>query len=517
MMFFVKNKAEEGYSFSAVANWVHENVRSNQATFLTKQDVANVAQKWRQANKHLELRTAIEEPTQEDIEKKRCVDLINSTTEAGLMRALASVCESIPEALKVALPVLEALQKEKNNQVGATPDVIQQGSDLRPPSPGFPTRRPPTPPPTPLTRPAPVPSTAPRLAPQPQAQTPNGINSVGLRWRDPEVGKPSPLPPPQRPPPRRAGGAPGAPTMPPPPPPSRQPVESQPYRPPDRSGPGKGSQGPYFPPTLPSSSSSPPTTPHGLPISGPVNYQVPDLPLPSLLGPSTPYQPPRGNERNNRRLGPNRTPGNAHGNMYQPRDSNGMWPSWLKPLDAEQSNKQEGREKEKEPVIDPTLLIEDQLQNELGANRVSNQANTPDQKVPLASKLPDRAESRVRTSLEAELLADQHASRVSRPVGLQPMDPDEQRAWAQRHLSKLGRGNGARTSSSTPSTEQTQPGAAATDSEAAGSPGSGVQMAGKPDVPDRPQSGRPTSPPPSNAVSAAETLAELAKEGLERG
>ncbi|KAH9828871.1 5-amino-6-(5-phosphoribosylamino)uracil reductase [Teratosphaeria destructans] len=92
IMYFAQNKVEEGYSFSAVTNWLHQKYGevTSQAQFITKQDVANVAQKWRQHNRNIVLKTVVEEPTAEENEQKRCQDLINSTTPEGLMKALAA-------------------------------------------------------------------------------------------------------------------------------------------------------------------------------------------------------------------------------------------------------------------------------------------------------------------------------------------------------------------------------------------------------------------------------------------
>ncbi|KAF2772953.1 hypothetical protein EJ03DRAFT_324011 [Teratosphaeria nubilosa] len=146
IMYFAQNKVEEGYSFSAVANWLHEKYGevTSQAQFITKQDVANVAQKWRQYNRDIVLKTVVEEPTAEENEQKRCQDLINSTTPQGLMKALAAICQSIPSAIPIALPVLEAMQQKRTDDAGEVVDVgsmqsgIKEGVDIVAPPPGIP-------------------------------------------------------------------------------------------------------------------------------------------------------------------------------------------------------------------------------------------------------------------------------------------------------------------------------------------------------------------------------------------
>ncbi|TKA72379.1 hypothetical protein B0A55_06539 [Friedmanniomyces simplex] len=95
LMYFVKNKAEEGYSYSAVTHWLHDKYGAvtRQAQFLGKQEVANVSQRWRKANRHIELRLVVQEPTAEEVERKKCLDLIHSASSEGLTRALVAVCK----------------------------------------------------------------------------------------------------------------------------------------------------------------------------------------------------------------------------------------------------------------------------------------------------------------------------------------------------------------------------------------------------------------------------------------
>ncbi|TKA65902.1 hypothetical protein B0A55_10871 [Friedmanniomyces simplex] len=95
LMYFVKNKAEEGYSYSAVTHWLHDKYGSvtRQAQFVGKQEVANVSQRWRKANRHIELRLVVEEPTAEEVERKKCLDLVHSASNEGLTRALVAVCK----------------------------------------------------------------------------------------------------------------------------------------------------------------------------------------------------------------------------------------------------------------------------------------------------------------------------------------------------------------------------------------------------------------------------------------
>ncbi|KAK4540144.1 hypothetical protein LTR36_009730 [Oleoguttula mirabilis] len=151
MMYFVKKKAEEGYAFSVVANWLHDKYDgvTKQAQYMTKQEVANVAQAWRRANKGLVLKNSIEEPTPEEAQKLRCLDLLHTAKSEGLLRALAVVCERLPEAIAIAMPVLEALQEENTNVV-EEPVTIAEGDDIVPLYLGFPKiRRAPAPPPAP--------------------------------------------------------------------------------------------------------------------------------------------------------------------------------------------------------------------------------------------------------------------------------------------------------------------------------------------------------------------------------
>lgn len=138
MMFLAKSKAEKGYSFSAVANWLHNKYDdlTSQAKFMTKHEVSNVAQKWRQAHRDVEMRTTVKDETPEEVEERRRLDLINSTTEEGLMIALAAVFEAIPAAITIATPVLEALQV-KNSHVHVPPTVIKEGKNIQAPFPGL--------------------------------------------------------------------------------------------------------------------------------------------------------------------------------------------------------------------------------------------------------------------------------------------------------------------------------------------------------------------------------------------
>jgi len=137
ILYFVKEKAEEGNSFAAVANWLHDRYDdvTKQAHFMTKQEVSNVAQAWRRANKDLELKTVVEDPTPEEGRKTTCLDFVNTAKPEGLIRALAAVCERLPEAIDIAMPVLKALQERGAD---AVTEKIVEGADIMPPSPGFP-------------------------------------------------------------------------------------------------------------------------------------------------------------------------------------------------------------------------------------------------------------------------------------------------------------------------------------------------------------------------------------------
>ncbi|KAK3640328.1 hypothetical protein LTR56_011926 [Elasticomyces elasticus] len=186
IMFFVKNKAEEGYAYSAVTHWLHDKYNSvtRQAQYVGKQEVANVSQKWRKANRHVELRMIIEEPSAEDVKKKKCLDLIHSATTEGATRALLAVCKRLPEAIDIALPLLEALQDQGSSEDAST-NALLEGDKIVVPPPGLPDKiREKTPPPPPPPKQA---SSGHRAA---------STESSGLRWQAPRIGQPSPMGPP---------------------------------------------------------------------------------------------------------------------------------------------------------------------------------------------------------------------------------------------------------------------------------------------------------------------------------
>lgn len=160
IMYFAKLKAEEGYTYAAVRNWLHKNYGpdapggTKQMINMTKQDISNLAYKWRQANREVVLREVIEEPTSEEKESKRCLDLIESSTVDGLRRALTEVCQHLPQAARIALPFLESNQQAAADESDEVSNTILEGWDMPIPAPGFPPnilehdphRRPPSPP-----------------------------------------------------------------------------------------------------------------------------------------------------------------------------------------------------------------------------------------------------------------------------------------------------------------------------------------------------------------------------------
>ncbi|KAK5707510.1 hypothetical protein LTR97_000044 [Elasticomyces elasticus] len=186
MMFFVKNKAEEGYAYSAVTHWLHDKYNSvtRQAQYVGKQEVANVSQKWRKANRHVELRMVIEEPSAEEVKKKKCLDLIHSATTEGATRALLAVCKRLPEAIDIALPLLEALQDQGSSEDAST-NALLEGDKIVVPPPGLPDKiREKTPPPPPPPKQA------------SSSRSAASTESSGLRWQAPRIGQPSPMGPP---------------------------------------------------------------------------------------------------------------------------------------------------------------------------------------------------------------------------------------------------------------------------------------------------------------------------------
>ncbi|KAK3657850.1 hypothetical protein LTR56_002232 [Elasticomyces elasticus] len=185
MMFFVKNKAEEGYAYSAVTHWLHDKYNSvtRQAQYVGKQEVANVSQKWRKANRHVELRMIIEEHSAEEVKKKKCLDLIHSATTEGATGALLAVCKRLPEAIAIALPLLEALQDQGLSEDAST-NALLEGDKIVVPPPGLPDKiREKTPPPPPPPKQA------------SSSRSAASMESSGLRWQAPRIGQPSPMGP----------------------------------------------------------------------------------------------------------------------------------------------------------------------------------------------------------------------------------------------------------------------------------------------------------------------------------
>ncbi|KAK5698546.1 hypothetical protein LTR17_023569 [Elasticomyces elasticus] len=387
MMFFVKNKAEEGYAYSAVTHWLHDKYNSvtRQAQYVGKQEVANVSQKWRKANRHVELRMVIEEPSAEEVKKKKCLDLIHSATTEGATRALLAVCKRLPEAIDIALPLLEALQ-DQGSSGDANTNALLEGDKIVVPPPGLPDKiREKTPPP-----------------PPPPKQASSGrsaasTESSGLRWQAPRIGQPSPM----GPPPVQHGlaltGPVPVPGGPPPTVPREGQASVQPHhqgvefqagpvnfgRPP-QSHPSW--QGPYVPQSAvdanPRSWAQQPAGQqyYGPPPQAPTNSAPPVSTIPGHHGESgtLPYTPSHGVTSINRNFvggAPYATAGHSvqHG-MNQPHGPPDRLPSWLQPLATQDSNT---------PNIDPQL--EDQpkaaVKRQLEAELDSQRTNAPQRSV----------------------------------------------------------------------------------------------------------------------------------------
>lgn len=139
IMYFTKLKAEEGFSYAGVAHWIHEKYDNvtKQALYMTKQEVANVASQWRRANRDVELRDSPKDWTPEEQRKVQCLDLAHTTKSEGLIRALAAVFERLPEAIEMAMPVLEA-NRVHNVDAAVQGAAIAEGDKIVAPFPGFP-------------------------------------------------------------------------------------------------------------------------------------------------------------------------------------------------------------------------------------------------------------------------------------------------------------------------------------------------------------------------------------------
>ena len=146
MLHFARHKVEEGpYMYAAVKKWIKSKYGdvSKQAEYVGDHDVANAARVWRIQNRDVELLESVEEPSPEEVEQKKYLDLLGTTTANGLRRVLAEICTQIPAAVKIALPCLEAAQEKQSQGDDSRMDGdrgIQEGDNIQIPEPGMPTR-----------------------------------------------------------------------------------------------------------------------------------------------------------------------------------------------------------------------------------------------------------------------------------------------------------------------------------------------------------------------------------------
>lgn len=391
MMFLVKKKAEEGHLFSSVIQWLHKHYDgvTKQAHFMSKQEVSNVAQAWRTTHRDVELMPVEDEPTPEAIRALNYVNLLHTARPRALIRALAAASERIPEIIDITTPLIEALQIE-GGLPGTERKPIDEGDDINIDPVDLPKKwRAPTPPvPQRIEVPA-------HLLPeddsdlrwrqpavgQPSPLPPPQSGPRDLRWREPVVGQQSPLPPPQPqrqaksclpPPAPRVDGQP--PSLAPRPPAPHLPMAPRP--PPyflQHSRPSGSSRPSFQPPPAPQTTVYPllsetqlsigpplPLQPSSAPTYGAHDEGRPRGPSPGQRAPALgglPYQVPSGPSLMSEG-------GGVQGSFDWSRRSEDWRPSWLKPIGLEAAPQPP---KGKEPSAEE--VVARQLEIELGARR----------------------------------------------------------------------------------------------------------------------------------------------------
>lgn len=143
LLFFAEQKVREGgYLYAAVRKWIYDHYShvTKEVQYLSDHDVANAARKWRVQNRELELLDTIPDPNPDDERRERCLELLPSTKLEGLQRAMREICNQLPEATKIALPLLESsqiagLQPSEDNS------KFIEGDDIVIPQPGVPGHR----------------------------------------------------------------------------------------------------------------------------------------------------------------------------------------------------------------------------------------------------------------------------------------------------------------------------------------------------------------------------------------
>lgn len=143
MLLFAQRKVEDGgYMYASVSKWIKEKLweRTKQVQFMTSHDVANAARRWRVLNRDLELVETIEDPSPVEEGRKRCFDLIGTTSVEGLKKALVEVCTKMPEAARLVMPFLEAAQEARNGGDEGN-NKVMEGDEIVVPEPGLPPRK----------------------------------------------------------------------------------------------------------------------------------------------------------------------------------------------------------------------------------------------------------------------------------------------------------------------------------------------------------------------------------------
>lgn len=92
---------------------------------------------WRLQNKDVELKTQVEDETFEQKRRRDCFDAIEATSQGALARALAEVCNQLPQAVDIISPFLEYPEGDAE----AETSKIVEGNDLTLPFPGMPAKK----------------------------------------------------------------------------------------------------------------------------------------------------------------------------------------------------------------------------------------------------------------------------------------------------------------------------------------------------------------------------------------
>lgn len=143
LLFFAENKViEGGYLYAAVRRWIVDNFshKTKEVGYLTDHDVANAARRWRVQNRELELLDTIPDPNPDDERREKCLKLIATSKMEGLQTALREICKQLPEATKIALPILESSQNDDARPSENNAKILE-GDEIVIPVPGIPGHR----------------------------------------------------------------------------------------------------------------------------------------------------------------------------------------------------------------------------------------------------------------------------------------------------------------------------------------------------------------------------------------